>query len=701
MVKIPRLNSLWRTWLRSESPRRWVLPWSTPNKGGIILLCLLVAITSSWQYLIEPELKVGLQAPYEAIAPGNALIEDTKAINQKKSNLAQKTFIQVIDQKENENLKNNLSKKLNNINTLTIERDSLKLNEIKPTNKEQKWIKSISKLERDGWETNIKNTADKMLAQGIINSLSLDQLSKASSLQLLNLGDKTNPARTLGGKILTSTFYGASNLKIDQTKSQLLLEKLVRKQSVPKIKVNKGDLITRKGEIITAQSLDALKHFGMISRRPQPFVWLGKFLEAITSCLVLVIIMRREKPCLQPRHAFLSLGLLLITQASKVWFGSAVSPLAVIVPPTLLISQGLGSTSALAWMAVSSFLWPIQANGIGEGRMMVACAAAALVALQGGRMRSRAQLFQMAILLPFGALLGEWILLRNQIDPTNNTFGKLTLNPEEFVSEALGLGAMLMLTILLIPILESTFGLITRARLLELADYERPLLRRLSSEAPGTFEHTLMICGLAEEGARTIGADVDLIRTGALYHDIGKLHAPEWFIENQTGKKNPHDQANDPFLSANILQAHVNEGLKLAQKYRLPKPVSDFIPEHQGTLKMGYFLYKAKELDPTIQEHLFRYKGPIPRSRETGILMLADGCEAALRALDPKTTNAEACLTVRRIFESRQRDGQLKESSLSRSELELIIRAFIKVWRRMRHRRISYPINSPSSSVPA
>ena len=250
----------------------------------------------------------------------------------------------------------------------------------------------------------------------------------------------------------------------------------------------------------------------------------------------------------------------------------------------------------------------------------------------------------------------------------------------------------MMLAILLIPLLEGSFGLLTRARLMELADQERPLLRRLSSEAPGTFEHTLMICSLAEEGARAIGADVDLIRTGSLYHDVGKLHAPNWFIENQTTDHNPHTELNDPVASAGVLQAHVDEGLKLARRHRLPRPIADFIPEHQGTLRMGYFLHQARLKDPEISEKRFRYHGPTPRSKETGIMMVADGCEAALRSLPPDTSDAEARATVKRIVEARLSDGQLRQSGLSRAELELVMRAFVKVWRRMRHRRIPYPI---------
>jgi putative nucleotidyltransferase with HDIG domain len=189
-----------------------------------------------------------------------------------------------------------------------------------------------------------------------------------------------------------------------------------------------------------------------------------------------------------------------------------------------------------------------------------------------------------------------------------------------------------------------------------------------------------------------IQADVDLIRTGALYHDVGKLHGPQWFIENQDGASNPHDTLDDPRESARILQAHVDEGLKLARRYRLPRPLADFIPEHQGTLKMGYFFHQARQRQPETREEDFRYRGPIPRCRETGILMLADGCEAALRALPPDTSEAQATATVRRIVEARQEDGQLAASGISRAELELIIRAFVRVWKRMRHRRIAYPL---------
>ncbi|MFN7677258.1 MAG: HDIG domain-containing metalloprotein, partial [Cyanobacteriota bacterium] len=405
-----------------------------------------------------------------------------------------------------------------------------------------------------------------------------------------------------------------------------------------------------------------------------------------------VLVLRRWKASLEPRQALLALAMLLVVQGCKLWLGDQASPLALLVPPTLLLAQGLGTAAGLAWLAIASLLWPHPLDAVLQWRVLLAAAVASLAAVLAGRQRNRAQLLQLALLLPAAAVLSQALL--GQVASLLWNGESRSPRTPDLLSEAILVGALLMAGLVLAPLVESFFGLLTRARLLELADLERPLLRRLSLEAPGTFEHTLMILGLAEEGGRAIQADVDLIRTGALYHDVGKLHGPQWFIENQEGGANPHDTLNDPQASAKILQAHVDEGLKLARRYRLPRPLADFIPEHQGTLKMGYFLHQARERQPSVRERDFRYRGPIPRSRETGILMLADGCEAALRALPPDTSESQATATVRRIVEARQEDGQLAASGISRAELELVIRAFVRVWRRMRHRRIAYPLPS-------
>ena len=660
-----------------------------PHKAALLLSCFAVAIISSWPWLVQPNLRPGIPAPFEARAPKDARVVDSEAHEQRRSHLVQNTFVQVIDQQETTRLKERLERNLAELERVARNSDAGRIGPVNLTAEEQIWLKTRSQQKRKHWDMAIRRASERMLNQGL-NNLALEQLHEAASMQLADLGERNDPARSLSSKLLAKTYQGSSNLRTDPARSQRLIEELITKQDIPIIEVRRGDLITSKGEPISQRAYAVLNHFGLVSRGPDWGPLLSRFSTALAGCGVMLLIMRRERPCLEARHGLLAVGLLLVTQASKLWFVPTVSPLALIVPPTLLLAQGLGTTCGLAWMAVESLLWPMPINGLGEGRMIIACAIAAVAALYTGRLRSRAQLLQMAFLLPLGALVAEWLLLSAG---GGGAWGRFAPNGNELLSEALLMGILLMLAILLIPILETSFGLLTRARLMELADQERPLLRRLSSEAPGTFEHTLMICGLAEEGARAIGADVDLIRTGALYHDVGKLHAPKWFIENQVeGEKNPHDQLNNPIASAEVLQAHVDEGLKLARRYRLPRRVADFIPEHQGTLKMGYFLHRARELDPSVAENNFRYRGPIPRSRETGILMLADGCEACLRSLPPNTSDSEAHSTVKRIIEERQRDGQLNKSSLSRAEVELVVRAFVRVWRRMRHRRIPYPI---------
>ena len=420
------------------------------------------------------------------------------------------------------------------------------------------------------------------------------------------------------------------------------------------------------------------------------FSWICNFAEALISSGILILVSKKENPTISSRQIIFIITLLLAVQALKLALASNISPLSFIIPPALIISQGMGSITALAWVSIASLIWPDPAVTINNNLFFILLVCASVVSLLGARIRSRAQLLQLSIFVPIGSFLSQWILIGKDKISLIDKQEFLFANGDIF-SDSLLLAIVMLFTILFIPIFESIFGLLTKARLLELADKEKPLIRRLSLEAPGTFEHTLLICGLGEEATRMIGGDIDLIKTGALYHDVGKLHAPNWFIENQDGSKNPHDEIDDPLKSAEVLQAHVDEGLKYARKNRLPKPIANFIPEHQGTLKMGYFFHKAKEKNIKIKENDFRYNGPIPQSKETAILMLADGCEAALRAMNINASDKEALETISKIIYSRQKDGQLDDSNLSKGEIFLIKRAFLNVWKRIRHRRIQYP----------
>jgi len=683
---VRRLRLLWRQLLRLERPRQALVRWRTRGVVAVVLCSLVVALLSSWPWLVEPSLRPGLPAPFTLRAPRDSRVVDSAALERRRSQMGPRTQVQVVDDRANQVLQAELERRLAQVRQQTGQDPQL-VDPLNLTGEERRWLATLTPADLVAWERDVRQAQLRMLSQGVVASVADQPLLNAAILQL---EDQPPPARSLGSRLISEGLQGRTNLRNDAFLTQRRIENLVTMQGLPTLTVRKGDLITRQGEPISPQAFDVLDHFNLINRRPLLLPWLAHGFEALAACGVMLLVMRRWRASLETRQALLALAMLLVVQGCKLWLGDQVSPLALLLPPTLLLAQGLGTPAGLAWLAVASLLWPYPLGAGLDQRLMLAALVAALAAVLAGRQRNRAQLLQLAVLLPLGALLlqGGWLYF---VGPSNSAAPFRVPGPDLW-SEALLVGGLLLAGVLLAPLVESFFSLLTRARLMELADLERPLLRRLSTEAPGTFEHTLMICGLAEEGARAIQADVDLIRTGALYHDVGKLHGPQWFIENQEEAANPHDQLDDPFASAAILQAHVDEGLKLARRYRLPRPLADFIPEHQGTLKMGYFLHQARERDPQVAEQRFRYNGPIPRSRETAILMLADGCEAALRSLPPGTSEAEARAMVRRIVEARQVDGQLADSGIGRAELELVIQAFVRVWRRMRHRRIAYPI---------
>ena len=681
------LKLLWRQLLRLERPRQALVRWRAAGMAAVLLSCLVVALVSSWPWLVEPSLRPGLPAPFTVRAPRDSRVIDSAALERRRSQMGPRSQVQMVDPAANRILQEDLERRLSQVRRQSGG-DPQQLDALNLTAEESRWLDQQTQTQLIAWETAVRQAQLRMLTQGVVASLADESLRSAANL---HLDGQPNPARSLGSRLVAEALQGRTNLRTDALLTQRRIEQIVTQQGLPTLAVKRGDLITRQGEPITPQAFDVLDHFNLINRRPLLLPWLLHLVEALAASGVMLLVMRRWRASLEPRQALLALAMLLVVQSCKLWLGDKVSPLALLVPPTLLLAQGLGTPAGLAWLAVASLLWPYPLGRNLEPRLVVAALVAAAAAVLAGRQRNRAQLLQLAVLLPLGALLLQVPLLHlHRGAPAGVTMAA----DADLLGEAVLVVGLLMGGLLLAPLVESFFGLLTRARLMELADLERPLLRRLSTEAPGTFEHTLMICGLAEEGARAIQADVDLIRTGALYHDVGKLHGPSWFIENQEDGRNPHEQLNDPLASAAILQAHVDEGLKLARRHHLPRPLADFIPEHQGTLKMGYFLHQARERDPGIAEGRFRYRGPIPRSRETAILMLADGCEAALRSLPPNTCEAEARAMVRRIVEARQQDGQLAASGISRGELELVIRAFVRVWRRMRHRRIPYPIPS-------
>ena len=246
-----------------------------------------------------------------------------------------------------------------------------------------------------------------------------------------------------------------------------------------------------------------------------------------------------------------------------------------------------------------------------------------------------------------------------------------------------------MLAIALLPYFERTFNILTVFKLMELADLSHPLLRKLSIEAPGTFQHSMMVATLSENAVIEIGGDPIFTRVACYYHDIGKTKRPQYFVENQTDGKNLHNDIS-PFMSKMIILAHTREGAEMGKKYKIPKEIRDIMFEHQGTTLLAYFYNKAKEIDPNIPEEEFRYSGPKPQTKESAVILLADSIEAAVRSLDVKDP-VKIEKMVRKIVDSKIRDNQLSDANITFKEIEIIVNSFLKTFGAIYHERIKYP----------
>ncbi len=249
-----------------------------------------------------------------------------------------------------------------------------------------------------------------------------------------------------------------------------------------------------------------------------------------------------------------------------------------------------------------------------------------------------------------------------------------------------------ILTIGWLPLLETLFGLITPYTLMELGNHDQPLLKRMQFEAPGTFHHSLMVATLAETAAEAVGANALLTRVGCLYHDIGKMKRPLFFIENQAyfGVENPHDKLS-PRLSKMVITAHPRDSIEMAKQHKLPEVLMRFMTEHHGTLTAGYFYNKAciEEGVENVNKSQFRYPGPKPGSKETAIVMLADACESAVRALKTPTV-AQVEERIDKIIQQRIEDGQFDNCPITFEDIYKIKQTFVRVLRGIQHNRIEY-----------
>ncbi len=359
--------------------------------------------------------------------------------------------------------------------------------------------------------------------------------------------------------------------------------------------------------------------------------------------------------------------------------GIYIAPMMIV--PILVVVFFDGRTAMFVTSVLSLICAGVTAFAL-EFLFLQFCALAATV-YSLGELSRRAQLLRTAGIVAL-AYIVSYLALELLM---NGSFESFTLRMVALLAVNAALTSM---AYILMFAVERVFGFISTVTLVELADINAPLLQRLSNECPGTFQHSIAVSNLAADATQRIGGNVQLVRAGALYHDIGKLENPAFFTENQHGV-NPHD-ALPPERSAAIVIKHVADGLKLAEKGGLPKVVRSFISEHHGSglAKYFYITYCRQHPGEEVDKAPFRYQGPNPQTREASVLMMADSVEAASRSLNEHTREAITEL-VNRIIDTQIADGLHNESTLSFRDVAMIKEAFIKRLMTIYHSRIAYP----------
>jgi len=563
-----------------------------------------------------------------------------------------------------------------------------------PTLYESSWL-DLSDAIWSKTVAGIRASTERILAQGVYRGISSDTLQTAVNLQVRS--HVPPQLESLATQMLLTVLE--PNLKEDEAQTKLAAAEAIAKIAPQVLNLDRGEVIVRKGETIDHRTFITLDYFGL-SRRGIGWSELFKFsgIVSVAVGIFVWIAWKFERQKLRQRDGILILLLALSTPLLLRLHLQYINLPAV----GLLLGSFYGFPIGGTVVGLLGLLVPIGMDISGKS-LLTGLAGGMLASWMAGWMRSREELALIGVAVSvtqgLAYLLGKIVLCAIGNDSVWNWYD-VTLQAGLFSLAGIVWSAI---AIGISPYLEHFFDLITPIRLAELANPNRPLLKRLATEAPGTFQHTLFVSTLAEAAARVLGCNVELVRTGTLYHDIGKLHDPLAFIENQMGGANKHDEINDPWESAAIIRKHVTEGLVMARKCRLPMAIQAFIPEHQGTMAIAYFYHQAQQMarqdhSITVDERDFCYAGPTPQSRETALVMLADSCEAALRTLPAagksggkEPTREEALAMVQKILRARWQDNQLVDSGLTRADMDAIAETFVNIWQQFHHKRIAYP----------
>lgn len=489
---------------------------------------------------------------------------------------------------------------------------------------------------------------------------------------------------------LTAAFI-APNSKLNETATQAAREKAMQQSTPVTRSYLAGEIIVRRGQVLNAANLEAIRQAGL-EQSPQ------KWQEpASAAALVLLMVaflayyISRSPSLIQETRSLALIAILFIIflfGARLTIPGHAVLPYAFpLTAYSLVVSALFGGElaliSCLPLAVLTAYGLP---NTLEVSLYYTMGSLFGILAL--GRAQRFASFFWAGIAVALASAMV--VLVFRLTQPNTDLIGLATLGAAALFTGLASIGLTMLIQFLAAQFL----GLITPMQLVDLTRPDHPLLRMILRDAPGTYQHSLLVANLAEQAAEQIGADALLTRVGALYHDVGKTVNPIFFIENQMpGMINPHDDL-DPAISAATIIRHVPDGIDLARKYRLPRRVIDFIAEHHGTTLTRYQCAQALAacggVEAQLDKSKYRYPGPVPQSRETAILMLADGCEARVRAEQPREEEKLRAM-IKDLVDERLSSGQLDHTPITLHELALVIDSLSAALRSMYHPRVQYP----------
>jgi cyclic-di-AMP phosphodiesterase PgpH len=543
-------------------------------------------------------------------------------------------------------------------------------------------------IAKDLTVTAINNVMNKRISADDVENAkkSLEEELKFTTLN----GDLKNSAIELGRyAVIQNEFY-------DPEATEELRKQAA--ESVEPVKILQGQIIIEEGKLIRQEEYRQLELVGLLDNKQsyKPFVGLMILITIILTSVYFYFYQMKEQPEKRQTNLLLfgivfilTFFILKIISMLQIFNYSGIG---YLFPAAMggmlikiLIDEKLAILSSIIFSIFGSVLFNEGVSGtlnFSVGIYILFSSLAGVLFLSDPKQRSK--ILQAG---SFAAAINLFTIWALMFLP-NGQFSGLEYGYYILTAIFSGIGSA-VLTMGLLPLFETSFGILSTMKLIELSNPNHPLLRKILMEAPGTYHHSVMVANLADAACEAIGANGLLARVGCYYHDIGKTKRPNFFIENQMHLDNPHDRL-PPDKSANIILSHVTDGSAILKKYNMPKEIIQIAEQHHGTTLLKFFYHKAIQCGEDVKEEDYRYPGPKPQTKESAIIGIADSVEAAVRSLNQPTPETIESL-VKKIVADRLQDGQLNECDLTLKELETVGHSFCETLKGIFHSRIEYP----------